>query len=83
MIHGAAQKQHGRMAVTQTHLRVVRGDPVDEAVDAAISALLRLQRPGGKMLAAGEFLRGFPVAAGTIIPSLPHPPLVSDRPFRR
>jgi methionyl-tRNA formyltransferase len=29
----------------------------------------RLQRPGGKMLAATEFLRGFAVAAGTRLPS--------------
>lgn len=33
--------------------------------------LLRLQRPGGKMLPAIEFLRGFPVDAGTEIPSRP------------
>ncbi len=29
----------------------------------------KLQRPGGKMLGAAEFLRGFPVAAGTMLPS--------------
>ena len=38
--------------------------------------LRRLQRPGGKMLVAAEFLRGFPVAAGTRIASRPMPPLV-------
>ncbi len=31
--------------------------------------LLRLQRPGGRMLPAPEFLRGFPVEAGMQIPS--------------
>ena len=31
--------------------------------------LRRLQRPGGKMLPAVEFLRGFPVRAGEILPS--------------
>jgi methionyl-tRNA formyltransferase len=31
----------------------------------------RLQRPGGTMLPAPEFLRGFPVPAGTILPSQP------------
>lgn len=38
--------------------------------------LLRLQRPGGRMLSAAEFLRGFPVAVGTCIPSAPMPELV-------
>jgi len=41
--------------------------------------LRRLQRPGGKMLDAVEFLRGFSVPAGTRIPSLPMPELVSRR----
>ncbi len=45
--------------------------------------LRRLQRPGGKMLPAGEFLRGFPVAAGTLLPSAPMPPLVGVVPFPR
>jgi len=43
----------------------------------------RLQRPGGRMLPAVEFLRGFPVAAGTRLPSYPMPPLVAREPFRR
>ena len=43
----------------------------------------RMQRPGGRMLSAGEFLRGLPVHPGVIIPSCPMPNLVSDTPFRR
>ncbi len=43
----------------------------------------RLQRPGGRMLAAGEFLRGFPLAPGTALPSQPLPGLVAREPFRR
>lgn len=43
--------------------------------------LRRLQRPGGKMLSAGEFLRGFPVPAGTVLPSRAMPPLVAAQPF--
>jgi len=31
--------------------------------------LRRMQRPGGRMLAAADFLRGFPVAAGTVLES--------------
>jgi methionyl-tRNA formyltransferase len=41
--------------------------------------LRRLQRPGGKMLAAAEFLRGFAVPSGTRLPSRPMPPLVTVR----
>lgn len=44
-------------------------------------ALTRLQRPGGRMLPAEEFLRGFPVPAGTTLPSRPMPALVADQPF--
>jgi methionyl-tRNA formyltransferase len=43
--------------------------------------LRKLQRPGGKMLAASEFLRGWPVPAGTSLPSYPMPPLVATAPF--
>ena len=50
-------------------LRVATGD--------GVLRLLKLQRPGGKMLAAGEFLRGFPVAPGTSLTSRPMPTLVT------
>ncbi|MBC8040689.1 MAG: methionyl-tRNA formyltransferase [Opitutaceae bacterium] len=42
---------------------------------------LRLQKPGGKMLPAPEFLRGSPIATGTILPSQPLPLLVDSKPF--
>jgi methionyl-tRNA formyltransferase len=41
--------------------------------------LRRLQRPGGRMLPAGEFLRGFPIPVGTVLPSRPMPELVTRR----
>jgi methionyl-tRNA formyltransferase len=43
----------------------------------------RLQRPGGKMLPAVEFLRGFPIATGAILPSRPMRPLIASEPFRK
>ncbi len=43
----------------------------------------RLQRPGGKLLPATEFLRGFTVPSGTELASRPMAPLVSATPFRR
>jgi len=45
--------------------------------------LRKLQRPGGKMLSAAEFLRGWPVAPGTRLPSHPMPLLVAREPFPR
>jgi methionyl-tRNA formyltransferase len=47
------------------------------ATGNGILRLRKLQRPGGRMLPASEFLRGFPVAAGTLLPSRPMPPLVT------
>lgn len=51
------------------------------ATGQGVLRLRRLQRPGGKMLSAGEFLRGFPVAPRTMLPSRPMPPLVASQPF--
>ena len=51
------------------------------ATGQGVLRLRRLQRPGGKLLPAGEFLRGFPVAPGTVLPSRPMPPLVAPQPF--
>jgi methionyl-tRNA formyltransferase len=52
------------------------------ATGAGVLRVRRLQRPGGKMLPAAEFLRGFAVAAGTVLPSRPMPVLVAKEPFR-
>jgi len=46
------------------------------ATGQGVLRLLRLQRPGGKMLPAPEFLRGFPVVTGTVIISRPMRPLL-------
>ncbi len=42
-----------------------------------------LQRPGGRLLPAAEFLRGFPVEPGTELSSQSMPPLVARAPFPR
>jgi methionyl-tRNA formyltransferase len=52
------------------------------ATGAGVLRLLRLQRPGGKMLPTSEFLRGRPIAAGTELPSAEMPELVAAAPFR-
>jgi len=53
------------------------------ATGHGVLRLLRLQRPGGKMLPAPDFLRGSPIATGTILPSASLSPLVSPTPFPR
>ena len=52
------------------------------ATGRGVLRLRKLQRPGGRMLPAPEFLRGFPVAPGTCLPSRPMRPLVAPAPFR-
>lgn len=44
--------------------------------------LLRLQRPGGRMLPAAEFLRGHPLPPGTLLPSAVMPELIAATPFK-
>jgi methionyl-tRNA formyltransferase len=49
------------------------------ATGGGVVRLRRLQRPGGKMLPAADFLRGFPVAPGLQIRSEPMPSLLVTR----
>lgn len=46
------------------------------ATGEGVLRLRRLQRPGGRMLSAAEFLRGWPVAVGSVLPSRAMPQLV-------
>jgi methionyl-tRNA formyltransferase len=62
---------------------VAGADPEGLLIGTA-SGLLRirrLQKPGGKMLPAADFLRGSPIAAGTVFASRPMAPLVDTKPF--
>jgi methionyl-tRNA formyltransferase len=56
---------------------------VDIVTGRGLLRLLALQRPGGRMLAAAEFLRGHPIAPGTVLASEPGRPLVAQQPFAR
>ncbi len=58
------------------------GEGLLVATGAGVLRVRRLQRPGGKMLPAAEFLRGFPLAAGTVLPSRPLSTLMAREPFR-
>jgi methionyl-tRNA formyltransferase len=52
------------------------------ATGSGLLRIRRLQRPGGRMLDGPEFLRGFPVAPGTVLESRPMPCLVANKPLR-
>ena len=54
---------------------------VDVATSAGVLRLLMLQRPGGRMMDAGEFLRGYRLAVGESLPGSAQRPLVSTAPF--
>lgn len=63
----------------------VLGSDADGLLVAAgegVLRLRRLQRPGGRMLAAADFLRGFPVPAGMRLASRPMAALVTPQPAR-
>jgi methionyl-tRNA formyltransferase len=51
------------------------------ATGRGVLRCLLLQKPGGKMMAAAEFLRGFSIPVGTVLPSAPLAPLVGPVPF--
>lgn len=53
------------------------------ATGDGVLRVLRLQRPGGKMLAATEFLRGFSIAPDNLLRSQPMSGLVALAPVRR
>ncbi len=57
------------------------GDALLVATGSGTLRLLQLQRPGGRMLRAAEFLRGFPIASGLVLPSTPMPELRGAVPF--
>jgi methionyl-tRNA formyltransferase len=58
-------------------------EAVRVATGAGVLRLFRLQRPGGRMLPATEFLRGFAIPGGTVLPSAPMAPLESSQTFPR
>jgi methionyl-tRNA formyltransferase len=51
------------------------------ATASGLLRVLRLQKPGGKMLPAADFLRGSPITPGTVFTSRPMSPLVGAVPF--
>jgi methionyl-tRNA formyltransferase len=70
------------LATTPGQILEAGGEALRVGTGHGVLEILRLQRPGGRMLPAREFLRGFPIPAGAVLPSSPMPELVAVRPFK-
>lgn len=74
--------QRPRDATPGAVLHSGSGALVVAAGGAGCVGLLRLQRPGGRMLPAEEFLRGRAIDAGTVLLSAPMPPFIASEPIK-
>lgn len=54
---------------------VACGKSLDVACGEGVLQLLKMQRPGGKMLSTADFLRGMAIPVGTVLESRPMKPL--------
>jgi methionyl-tRNA formyltransferase len=79
---GLADVGSGPEAAPGTVLAVSPANGLVVATGRGAVRLLRLQRPGGKMLPAPEYLRGHEIPAGTVLASEVVPELVASKPFR-
>jgi methionyl-tRNA formyltransferase len=78
----AVGAQEGPVGVPPGTVLAGRGDALEVATGGGVVRLVRLQRPGGRMLPAAEFLRGRPITAGVILPSVAMPELIGRVPFK-
>ncbi len=77
----AMPAEHGAPAQPGTVLGE-RDAALAVATGEGVVGLRRLQRPGGRMLPAQEFLRGRAIVPGTVLASASMPPLVAPVPFK-
>ncbi|MGF1449726.1 MAG: methionyl-tRNA formyltransferase [Opitutales bacterium] len=79
---GTQLKARGAQAVEETTpdapgtILGLDGDALAIATGRGTLRIERLQRPGGKLLPAPEFLRGYSLETGTVLQSMPMPDLV-------
>ena len=76
---GSPASESGRVARAPGTVLGVDPEGLLVATGEGVLRLRRLQRSGGRMLAAAEFLRGFEIAPGTVLPSRPMTTLVTTR----
>ena len=80
---GAAQAEDSAAPGTPGQILAADRTGVRVACGQGVLVLTQLQRPGGKMLPAGEFLAGFPLAVGETLTSEDMPAFVASSPFPR
>ena len=80
---GAAAAHPGDARVAPGTVLAADRNGVQVACGEGVLVLNRLQRPGGRMLPAAEFLSGHLLPPGGVLASVPMPPLVSATPFPR
>jgi methionyl-tRNA formyltransferase len=80
---GAAQAEDSAAPGTPGQILAADRTGVRVACGQGVLVLTQLQRPGGKMLPAGEFLAGFPLAVGEMLTSEEMPAFVASAPFPR
>ena len=79
---GVAESVVGDDAVVPGTVLAPDGESLRIATATGILRVFQLQRPGGRMLPAAEFLRGFPIREGLVLGSTPMPSLRATTPFR-
>jgi methionyl-tRNA formyltransferase len=80
---GAASAEDATPSATPGTIVAADRAGVKVACGSGVLVLTQLQRPGGKMLPAAEFLAGYPLAVGEVLASAEMPAFVADRPFPR
>lgn len=80
---GAAQAEDSAAPGAPGQILAADRTGVRVACGQGFLVLTQLQRPGGKMLPAGEFLAGFPLAVGETLTSEEMPAFVASAPFPR
>jgi len=76
---GAAEGVSGETGVAPGTVLAAVGT-LNIAVAGGVLAVRELQRPGGRMLPASEFLKGYAIQPGTVLPSVSNEQLLVSRP---
>jgi methionyl-tRNA formyltransferase len=81
--HGELRIKVGTCSVVEPAGTAVPGtvlavaDSVDVATADGVLRIRELQRPGGRMLPVADFIRGYPIRVGEVLPSVPGASLLS------
>lgn len=74
--HGGLRIKVGRATATAREVDAAPGavlavgESLDVATGAGVLEILELQRPGGRMLPVSEFVKGYPIEVGSVLPSV-------------